>query len=261
MNLAVTVSRASIGINAPMVTVETHISNGLPALHIVGLPETVVKESKDRVRSAILNSHFEFPVRRITVNLAPADLPKHGGRFDLAIALGILAASRQIPFESLADYEFAGELALSGQLRAIAGILPFALATKNNNRKLILPTDNAQEAALICGLDLLPANSLLDVCSHFMEKSTLARFHPNLAKEQSLDYPDLNSVKGQHLAKRALVIAAAGAHSLLLVGPPGVGKTLLSHCLAGILPPMLEQEAVELAAIQSVAGHNINKHS
>jgi magnesium chelatase family protein len=254
MNLAITYSRASIGINAPIVTVETHISNGLPALNIVGLPETVVKESKDRVRSAIITSHFEFPMKRITVNLAPADLPKQGGRYDLPIALGILAASNQIPSDEFGDYEFAGELALSGQLRAISSILPLALATKTAGRNLIFPIQNVPEAELIENIQLFPANHLLDVCRHFLKKTRLSPHTTKTMPVRKFCYQDLKEVKGQHHAKRALEIAAAGQHSLLLIGPPGVGKTLLSNCLPGILPPLDEEEASELAAIQSVAG-------
>lgn len=257
MNLAITLSRASLGIQAPIVRVETHISNGLPKLNIVGLPETVVKESKDRVRSAILTSHFEFPSRRITINLAPADLPKQGGRYDLPIALGILAASKQIPTDLLTNYEFAGELALSGELRPIQGILPLALATKQANRQLILSYQNLEEAGLISDLNLLPANTLLEVCAHFLGKKGLT-VHNNIKPAfKKIQYQNLRDVKSQHHAKRALEIAAAGGHSTLFIGSPGVGKTLISHCLPGILPPLTEQEAVEIAAIHSLSG-NVN---
>lgn len=257
MTLAIIHSRGSLGIDAPPVTVETHISNGLPALHIVGLPETVVKESKDRVRSAILTSHFEFPTRRITVNLAPADLPKQGGRYDLPIALGILAASKQIPSDQLQDYEFAGELALSGELRPITGILPLAMGAKKMGRSLILPYQNAEEAAIISGITLLPAKHLLEVCAHLLKKTYLTSFNTQITNFSNIHYQNLKEIRGQHHAKRALEIAAAGQHSLLLVGPPGVGKTLLSNCLPGILPALTEQEAVELAVIQSVAGMSL----
>jgi magnesium chelatase family protein len=258
MTLAITYSRANIGIFASLVTVETHITNGLPKFHMVGLPETVVKESKDRVRSAILNSHFDFPSRRITVNLAPADLPKHGGRYDLAIAMGILGASRQIPSNNYLHYEFAGELALSGELRAVSEILPFALSAQKTGTMLILPKENIEEAALIQGLILMPANDLLEVCSHFLGRKILDSYtaSPHIATPPA--YQDLKEVKGQHHAKRSLEIAAAGQHSILFLGPPGVGKTLLSHCLPGILPPLSESQAIELAAIQSVAGKKLN---
>lgn len=255
MALAITYSRASIGIDAPLVTVETHISNGLPRFNIVGLPETVVKESKDRVRSAIINSHFNFPTRRITVNLAPAELPKHGGRYDLAIALGILIASRQIASHDLCHYEFAGELALTGELRSAPGMLPFALSTLKDNRTLILPPESLNEAGLIKNAKLIAANNLLEVCGHLIGKQALPIYLPTVETTNMASCQDLSHVKGQHQAKRALEVAAAGQHSLLLIGPPGVGKTLLSHCMTGILPYMTTEEAVELAAIQSIAGH------
>lgn len=252
MSLAVIYSRAQCGINAPLVHVETHLANGLPALSIVGLPETEVKESKDRVRAALINSRFEFPARRITINLAPADLPKVGGRFDLAIALGILAASEQIPMTELADYEFFGELALSGELRAISGILPAAIHARDSGRKLVVPYANADEAALIQGLEIIPAHHLLDVCAHFY-KQTVIPLHTHQLKLQQKAYPDLSEVKAQPHAKRALEIAAAGGHSLLMVGPPGTGKTMLASRLPGILPEMSDDEAQQTAAIYSIS--------
>jgi magnesium chelatase family protein len=258
MPLAITYSRASAGIDAPFVTVEAHISYGLPALNIVGLPETVVKESKDRVRSAILNSQFEFPIRRITVNLAPADIPKEGGRFDLPIALGILAASGQLVTDQLSQYEFAGELALSGELRAIRRAIPFALATKQSKRILILPEANAREAGLVADLCLYPAKHLLEVYAHLTGQKLLQQYIPQALSNTTTITHDLSEVRGQHHAKRALEIAAAGQHSLLFIGPPGIGKTMLSSCLSGILPPMTENEALELAAINSIAGHALN---
>jgi magnesium chelatase family protein len=253
MNLAITYSRASIGIKAPIVTVETHLSGGLPFFSIVGLPEKVVRESKERVRSAILTSHFEFPTGRITVNLAPADLPKHGGRYDLAIALGILAASQQLPCTTLHEYEFAGELALSGELRPVPGIIPLAIGTRETGRHLILPFQNAKEASIIQKVSLFPANHLLEVCSHLLNKKLLIPFEGTAFHKHRTNYQNLKEVKGQHHAKRALEIAAAGQHSLLLIGPPGVGKTLLSLCLPGLLPPLSENEAIELAAIYSIS--------
>ena len=250
--LAKIFSRAAAGIDAPAVTVEVHLSNGLPALNIVGLPEAAVRESKDRVRSALINSRFDFPARKLTVNLAPADLPKEGGRFDLPIALGVLAASGQLPPEALADLEFLGELSLSGELRPVRGALPAALKTRAAGRTLLLPLENADEAALVSDVPVLGARHLLDVCAHLAGRqrllphaSVLARRHPQ--------YEDLADVRGQHQAKRAVEVAAAGAHSLLFVGPPGTGKSMLASRLPGILPPMTEDEALETAAVASIS--------
>ena len=216
MSLAVVYARAKVGIDAPLVHVETHLSNGLPAFTIVGLPETAVKESKDRVRSAILNCDFEFPSRHITVNLAPADLPKEGGRFDLAIALGILAASGQIPADKLESYEFLGELALTGALRKVDGVIPAALAAASNQRQLILPSCNQQEASLTQGQHLV-ANHLLQVCRHLCEESELPKTPRLTQNSEHFQGPDLAQVKGQPHAKRALEITAAGAHNLLIL--------------------------------------------
>jgi magnesium chelatase family protein len=255
MSLAIVYSRASYGIQAPSVSVEVHISNGLPGISIVGLPETAVKESRDRVRSALLNTHFEFPRRRITINLAPADLPKDGGRFDLPIALGILAATGQIPANKLAEFEFAGELALSGELRPIQGILPFAIATRDAKRQLILPIDNAIEASLPGNLTIFPAKHLLEVCAHLLNAKLLPIYLNTGINTPTFEHTlDLTDVRGQTYAKRALEIAASGVHSLLLVGPPGTGKTMLASRLPSILPAMTEQEALEATAILSIAG-------
>ena len=253
MALAVLYSRALAGMEAPLVTVEVHLSNGLPSFNLVGLPEVEVKESKDRVRSALLNAQFEFPARRITVNLAPADLPKESGRFDLPIALGILAASGQIPSNDLAQYEFAGELALTGALRPIRGALAMTCKASQDGRAFILPAENAAEAALVAEAKIYPASSLLEVCSHLAGRQLLARWQE--APEPSRrSYPDFSEVKGQAHAKRALEVAAAGAHSILLAGPPGTGKTMLAARLPGILPTMTETQALESAAIQSLNG-------
>lgn len=253
MGLAVVHGRAVVGIEAPAVAVEVHVANGLPSLSMVGLPETAVKESKDRVRGALLMSQFEFPMRRITVNLAPADLPKEGGRYDLPVALGILGASGQIALSMLEGIEFAGELALSGELRPIRGVLPMALAAKAAGRALIVPHANADEAALVNGLDVYPARSLLEVCAHLRGDSRLPRHTIVLATESTRRGEDLADVRGQPQARRALEVAAAGGHSLLLIGPPGTGKTMLASRLPSILPAMTEDEALQSAVVQSIS--------
>jgi magnesium chelatase family protein len=254
MSLAVVYSRARVGIDAPLVHVEAHLANGLPCLSIVGLPETEVKESKDRVRAALVNAQFDFPARRITINLAPADLPKEGGRFDLAIALGILAASDQIKASGLDEYEFIGELALSGKLRPVRGVLPAVLQTCKAGRTLILPRENAAEAALVSQARILPADHLLEICAHLNGQQTLD-FYCGQPRINGTEQPDLAEVKAQHHARRALEIAAAGGHSLLMLGPPGTGKTMLAARLPGILPPMTETEALETATLHSISSH------
>ena len=255
MTLAIVYSRASSGISAPLVTVEAHLSNGMAGLSIVGLPETAVKESKDRVRSALMNTHFDFPIRRITINLAPADLPKEGGRFDLPIALGILAASGQIPLNILEEYEFAGELALSGELRPIHGVLPVVLGVLQSGRRLIIPKANAREAALVQQAEVFSANHLLEVCAHLKGGNALSLCASEVDVTPCVKTADLADVKGQPHAKRALEIAAAGRHSLLLMGPPGTGKTMLASRLTSILPSISEQEALEVAAIASISSN------
>ncbi|NMY42449.1 YifB family Mg chelatase-like AAA ATPase [Pseudomonas sp. WS 5013] len=255
MSLAIVHSRAQVGVEAPPVTVEAHLANGLPALTLVGLPETAVKESKDRVRSAIQNAGFDFPPRRITLNLAPADLPKDGGRFDLAIALGVLAASEQVPAASLAELECLGELALSGELRPVQGVLPAALAARAAGRTLVVPRANAEEASLASGLKVLAVDHLLEIAAHLNGHTPLSPYQANGLLRQEAAYPDLAEVQGQLAAKRALLIAASGGHNLLLSGPPGTGKTLLASRLPGLLPPLSEEEALEVAAIHSVASH------
>ena len=259
MSLAIVYTRAQVGIDAPLVSVEVHLSGGLPGLFIVGLPEAAVKESKDRVRGAIQNSQFEFPTRRITINLAPADLPKEGGRFDLPIALGILAASGQINRERLAQYEFFGELALGGELRGIRGVLPVTLACRDAGRILLVPCDNAGEALLVSGVKVLGAGHLLEVCRQLATGTALQSptVQPPPAVAAMLER-DLGDVRGQHHAKRALEIAAAGGHNLLLIGPPGTGKTMLASRLPGIMPPLTEVEALETAAIASISAQGLD---
>jgi magnesium chelatase family protein len=251
MSLAVLHSRALAGMDAPPVTVEVHLANGLPSFTIVGLPDTEVKESRDRVRAALANCRFEFPARRVTVNLAPAELPKEGGRFDLPIALGILAASRQISSDRLDGYEFAGELSLSGELRPVRGALSMALGSAKSGRTFVLPRGSADEGALAGDARILAAGSLLEVCAHLDGEAQLQ----SPARTPCLvtcDYPDLSEVKGQAHVKRALEVAAAGRHSVLMMGPPGTGKSMLATRFPGLLPKMGDNEALESAAIQSL---------
>lgn len=258
MSLAIVYSRAKLGIQAPAVTVEVHLANGMPSLTMVGLPETAVRESKDRVRSALQNARLEFPsLKRITINLAPADLPKEGGRFDLAVALGLLAASGQIPADCLSQCEVLGELALSGELRPVQGVLPAALACRDQQRTLILPKENAAEAALVRGVNIIAAEHLLELCEHLRGDRLLPEVPSSTPQLTPASLPDLRDVQGQAQAKRALIVAAAGSHNLLLLGPPGTGKTLLASRLPGILPALNEHEALEVAAIQSVCGRDL----
>ncbi len=256
MSLAVAYTRAQSGVIAPLVACEVHLSGGLPSTSIVGLPETTVKEARDRVRAAILNAQLEYPQRRVTVNLAPADLPKDGGRYDLPIALGILAANGSLPGNALDGHEFIGELALSGELRPVRGVLPAIVHATRVGRRVIVPRSNGAEAALVAGADVRVADSLLEVCAHLAGQIQLesAAATAGESVEPSLDQPDLADVRGQPQARRALEIAAAGNHNLLLSGVPGTGKTMLASRLPGILPPLEEHEALELAAIRSIAG-------
>lgn len=281
MSFAQVYTRSVVGLHAPQVIIEVHLSQGLPALTIVGLPAAAVRESKDRVRSAILNSGFQFPNRRLTINLAPADLPKDGARLDLPIAIGILAASGQLNPDTLADFEFIGELALNGGLRQVTGSLAVARAmkaaqlvgkadqtswqdnkhlSKSDRRQLIVPTDNGVEASRAGGIEILSAPSLKAVCDHLQacDDPALADAHlavvtPSPVPDRASYHVDLADVKGQHHARRALEIAAAGGHSLLFTGPPGSGKTLMASRLPTILPDLTAEEALEVASTYSVA--------
>ena len=256
MSLAIVHSRARVGVRAPEVRVEVHLAGGLPSMSIVGLPEAAVREAKDRVRAAIQCGQFEFPARRITVNLAPADLPKDGGRYDLAIALGILAASGQLSLEALDGWEFIAELALTGELRPVDGVLAAALAAGDSGRRLLVAPANGEEAALASAVDVRTARTLLEVCAALDARKTLPRATPRPAVDAPM--PDLADVRGQAQARRALEIAAAGGHHLLLVGPPGSGKTLLASRLCGILPPPSDAEALEAASIASASGRGLD---
>lgn len=253
MSLARVYSRALNGMNAPLVEVEVHLANGLPQVNIVGLPDTEVKESRDRVRAAVQSSGFEFPAKKITVNLAPADLPKESGRFDLPIAIGILAASGQVSADALTQYEFAGELALSGSLRPVRGALAMAWQSTLSERAFILPQENAAQVASVENVSVYGAASLLQVCAHLNGLEPLAKIQAAFPAEETAEVlPDLADVKGQHTARLALEIAAAGGHSLLMIGPPGTGKSMLAQRLPGILPPLSEAERIEVLKLRSL---------
>ncbi|MEO8344277.1 MAG: YifB family Mg chelatase-like AAA ATPase [Betaproteobacteria bacterium] len=253
MTVAIVQSRSLAGIAAPRVAVEVHIAGGLPGVHLVGLPEAEVREARDRVRAALQNAQFDFPARKVTVNLAPADLRKESGRFDLPIALGILAATGQIPSNHLAQYEFAGELALTGDLRPVRGALAMARSAREDGHAFVLPLVSADEAALVREATVYGARSLLEVCAHLSGTSLLTQAVAKQAIPAASGL-DLADVRGQRQAKRVLEIAAAGAHSLLLTGPPGTGKSMLAQRLPSLLPPLTESEALEVSAVASVAG-------
>lgn len=257
MSLAIILSRALNGLNADLVTVEMHLAPGLPGLNIVGLPEAAVRESKDRVKAAIQTCGYQFPNRRMTCNLAPADLPKEGARFDLAIALGILAASEQVPAARLEQLEVLGELSLSGEIRPVHGSLPAALRAQAAQRRIVVPSANAAEAALARGAQIVSARHLAELCASLHSgELPLAEVPP--AVVASVAQPDLCDVRGQHQAKRALEIAAAGGHSLLMIGPPGAGKSMLAARLPGLLPPLTQDEALEVASVASVGVHGFD---
>lgn len=258
MNLAFTKTRSTIGIMAQSVSVEVHLSNGLPSFAIVGLAETAVKESKDRVRSAIINSHFEFPCRKITVNLGPADLPKTGSGFDLPIALGILAASEQIPHKNLIGHEFIGELALSGELRAVSAIIPVVLAAHREKQRLIIAHANADEASLTGSQEVYTAHNLREVCAYLSQNTPLASLPPRPNTNSTHQELDWSDIKGQFHAKNAMEIAACGGHSILLSGAPGSGKTMLAKRFATLLPELTETQALECAAINSIRGKSLD---
>lgn len=257
MNLARIKTRAIHGIKAQTVTVEVHISNGLPAFAIVGLAETAVKESRDRVRSALLNSQFEFPARKITVNLAPADLPKSGCGFDLPIAIGILCASEQVNSQLLQNHEFVGELALSGEIRRVKGVLPMIIASDNY---FVIPEENSDEAAVACKETILQANHLLSVCSHLNQVNQLPQVPPAPQKKRCHFDIDWSDIKGQSVAKRALEIAASGGHNALMFGPPGSGKTMLAQRMITVMPQLSLDAALECASIASIQGQSFEHY-
>jgi len=250
---AIVYTRAHQGLHAPLISVEVHLANGLPGFYLVGMAETCVKEARDRVRSALTNTDFDFPAKRITVNLAPADIRKQGGRYDLAIAIGILVASGHIRTDRVEGYEFIGELGLMGDLKPVPALLPSAQACEKDGRQLVFPHGQVKDLRLLQHLCRYPAASLLDVYHHLLQVRQLSVDTP-----QPLSYaspsPVWDDIQGQHMAKRALTIAAAGRHHLLMVGPPGSGKSSLASRFRGMLPPLSEEQASEVANIQAVAG-------
>ncbi|MGI9262930.1 MAG: YifB family Mg chelatase-like AAA ATPase [Woeseiaceae bacterium] len=257
MGLAILKSRAAIGVEAPPVTIEVFLSGGLPKFNVVGLAETAVRESKDRVFGAIKSSGFDFPQRRITANLGPAEMRKTGGRFDLAIALGILSASRQLPRQRIDEFEYYGELALNGDIRPVSGILPAAIKAAKAGKPVIVPKENGAEAALAGG-EVFVTGSLREISAVLSNQSEATAVTVAPQSSGLFSNPDMSDVRGQQFAKRALEVAAAGGHNLLFVGPPGTGKSMLARRLPGLLPPMSDVEAMETAAVGSVLGLPLN---
>ena len=251
MAFALARTRALLGLEAPLVSVEVHLSGGLPRTSLVGLPAAAVRESKDRVRAALVASDFQYPNGRVVINLGPADLPKEGGRFDLPIALGILAASGQLPAERLAEVEIVGELSLNGTVQPVRGAISCAVAARGSARGLILPAGNAREAAFARAAKLFPVSHLAEARGHLLGAPAIEPFSTPAPEPRPTQAPELADVHGQEMAKRALEVAAAGGHHVLMVGPPGTGKTMLATRLPGLLPPMSESEALETMAIYS----------
>lgn len=261
MALAVIYTRASLGISAPLITIEAHISQGLPGLTLVGLPETVVKEAKDRVRSALINSGYTYPAKRITINLSPADLPKEGARYDLPIALAILIASEQITSDKLNSYEFIGELALSGKLQRVNAIIPSIISASKDNRICIVSNEHQSEVSLLPNKSVLLASHILEIC-HYLENNTplieAKEFDINNAIENQ-NNKDISDIIGQNHAKRAAEITASGNHNILLLGPPGTGKTMLAQRINTLLPPLTSKEALDVLIISSLSGMLFNE--